>query len=67
MAAERMEELALKLVRMDRPALISALGALDCSFPIDFTEEYLDSISLERLKHIVLAASLRDCHCAESA
>lgn len=61
MVVGQMEELALKLSRMDRPDLISALESLNCDFPIDFTEEYLDSISLERLKHIVLAASLHAC------
>ena len=67
MIAGQMEELALKLARMDRPDLISALDALNCGFPIDFTEAYLDSISLERLKHIVLAASLRACRFADGA
>lgn len=67
MDSERMDELVIRLVHMDRPALIAALKAMDCGFPVDFTEEYLDSISLERLKHIVLVASLRDRHCAEIA
>ena len=67
MIAEQMEQLALKLAGMDRPDLIAALGALDCDFPMDFTEEYFDSISLERLKHIVLVASLHARNLADTA
>ena len=66
MVSEQMEQLALKLSGMDRPDLLAALGTLDCDFPIDFTEEYLDSISLERLKHIVLAATLHAHNLASS-
>ncbi len=31
---------------------------MDCGFRIDFSDEYLKSMSLERLRHVVLAASL---------
>ena len=67
MVVGQMEELALKLSGMDRTGLISALHALNCDFPIDFTEKYLNSISLERLKHVVLAVSLHAHNLADSA
>ena len=44
--------------KMDRDHLIETLRYLRCGFDLDFTDEYLGSISLERLRHILLAASL---------
>ena len=45
---------------MDRDELIRTLQGIRCPFKMDFTKEFLNSISLERLQHIVLAASLRE-------
>ncbi len=45
---------------MDREGLIETLRRMRCEFPMDFTDDYLASLSIERLKHIVLAASLHD-------
>ncbi len=53
------EQLAGELAVMDRQNLIGMLSSLDCGFQFDFTKEFLDSVSLERLRHIVLAASLQ--------
>jgi hypothetical protein len=41
---------------MDREELILVLRGMHCTFPMDFTEEYLQTVSVERLRHIVLAA-----------
>jgi len=43
---------------MNRAGLIRMLRRLDCDFELDFTDEFLADISLPRLRHIVLAASL---------
>jgi len=43
---------------MSRADLIAALRGLRCTFKLDFTQEYLHSASLDRLRHIYLAASL---------
>jgi hypothetical protein len=43
---------------MDREELILLLQGMRCTFPLDFTEEYLQSVSVERLRHIVLAVSV---------
>jgi hypothetical protein len=43
---------------MGRSELIALLRAADCAFRLDFTDEYLDSLSVERLRHIALAAKL---------
>jgi hypothetical protein len=59
-SAARPEQLAARIACMDRPSLVDTLHGLECSFKLDFSDEFLNSISLERLKHIVLAASLHD-------
>ena len=45
------------IARMDRPRLRDVLGQLDCGFALDFTQAFLRSVSLARLRHIVLAAA----------
>ena len=54
------ERMANRIGCMDRDALVAFLHRLKCEFPLDFTPEFLHSISLERLQHIVLAAALHD-------
>jgi hypothetical protein len=36
------------------------LHRLRCRFQLDFTDDFLESVSLERLRHIALAASLHE-------
>jgi hypothetical protein len=50
------EKLACTIASMNRESLARMLREMQCGFPMDFTDEYLDSLSLERLQHIVLAA-----------
>ena len=45
-----------EIAHMDRAALTVLLKGLDCPFALDFTEEYLGSLSIERLRHVVVAA-----------
>jgi hypothetical protein len=52
------EELAKVVAEMGRDALIVMLDRMRCTFPLDFTEEFLRSVSLEKLRHIVLSAGL---------
>lgn len=56
--ANQLEKLATKLATMNREALKKALQKMHCDFRLDFTDEFLDTISEERLRHIVLAAGL---------
>jgi len=58
MSGKTVDELAEELAHMDRRSLIRRLRSLRCSFELDFTDEFLQQISLERLRHIILAASL---------
>jgi len=62
MADSRLEQLAASLALQDRPTLIKILRSVRCSFPMDFTDEFLQTVSLERLRHIVLAAELHAHH-----
>ncbi len=55
------EKVACELARMPREQIVSTLRSLDCDFKIDFTDEYLGSLSLERLRHVALAACLHAC------
>jgi len=47
-----------RITTMNRAGLIRMLRRLDCDFELDFTDEFLADISLPRLRHIVLSASL---------
>ncbi len=60
MATRQQEIIASKIAAMRRPGLIRLLRSLDCGFRMDFSDDYLKSMSLERLRHVVLAASLHD-------
>ena len=58
MAGIKTENLMDRIRSMDREGLVRFLRNLDCDFPIDFTDEFLGSLSLGRLRHIILAAVL---------
>ena len=58
MQATEVDSLVNRIAVMDRQTLLCTLKGMECDFKIDFTDDFLNSISLERLKHIVLAASL---------
>ena len=55
---EEAEDLACRISAMGREELITLLKSMRCSFVLDFTEEYLASLPLDRLRHVVLAAAL---------
>ena len=50
------EKLASSIASLRKSELKSRLLGFKGSFKFDFTESYLDSLSAERLKHILLAA-----------
>jgi hypothetical protein len=51
-------DLLKRAAEMDRLQLIGMLRSLHCGFELDFTDEFLETVSLERLRHIVVAAAL---------
>ena len=59
MSADQVEQFINKIATMGRGDLIKALRRLDCHFKLDFTDEYLEGLSLERLRHVALAAMLQ--------
>ena len=53
------ENVAASIAMMDRYELQKELLRFQGSFKLDFTQEYLQSQTLERLRHILLAAKLQ--------
>lgn len=66
MDKDDLEQLVIDLASMDRPTLIGLLRTMPCNVPLDFTDDFLRVISIDRLRHITLAASLHrtDRKCA---
>jgi len=54
----RESQLIRRIAEMDRSSLIEALRGLECDFQLDFDEQFLASVSIERLRHILLAACM---------
>ena len=52
------EKLAASMAGMSRSQLKRKLLSIKTRFPLDFTEEFLDSLSSDKLRHILLAALL---------
>ena len=52
------ERIAVKLASMSRSQLKGSLRSLKTRFRMDFTDEFLDSLSKDKLCHILLAALL---------
>ena len=48
------------IASMKRPQLVSLLRRMRCGFDIDFSDDYINSMSLEHLRHIALATSMHD-------
>ena len=59
MQGPQVEALVKHIAEMDRAGLVRFLRKLDVEFTIDFSDEFLDTVSLARLRHITLAAALR--------
>jgi hypothetical protein len=55
MMQQSIEEVIQELATMDHAGLIQALMNLDCTFPVDFTLEYLRTLDDEKLRHLYLA------------
>jgi len=58
MDPEQSEEFAERLSAMDRQSLVRLLREVHCNFDLDFTDEFLRSISLGRLRHLAMGALL---------
>ena len=57
--AQQVEELITLVCAMDRAAIKRQLVGFRGDFPLDFTPEFLDTLPLERLRHIYVALCLQ--------
>jgi hypothetical protein len=57
--AHQVEELVCVVTALGREALIIQFHCYRASFPIDFTDAYLEGLSTERLRHLFLAMCLQ--------
>ena len=57
--AQQIDELVCVVSALDREALVQQFSCYRANFPLDFTQEFLTSTPLERLKHIFLAICLQ--------
>jgi hypothetical protein len=59
-ASDQTEELIGLVASLDRQTLIQQMGAYHGNFPLDFTPQFLEGLSLDRLRHIFLAVCLQN-------
>ena len=49
------DKIITELATMDRHALVNAIMNLECEFPLDFTDQYLLTLTEEKLRHLYMA------------
>jgi hypothetical protein len=59
------EDLICAVAVLDRDALVQQFQAYPSTFPIDFTSEFLQTVPLDRLRHIFLALCMQCQHVPE--
>ncbi len=60
MPAQSTEDIISGILVMTRPQLVSLLQETSCKFIVDFSVDYLNSLRLERLRHVALAVCLHN-------
>ncbi|MDB5175112.1 MAG: hypothetical protein JWO87_4007 [Phycisphaerales bacterium] len=60
--ADQVEELVCVISALDRAALAHQILEFRAAFPVDFTPEFLDSQSVERLRHLLFAMCVQAQH-----
>ncbi len=63
----QIEDLLCLVSALDRPALTQQFLNFQGSFPVDFTPEFLEGLSVERLRHILMALFLQNQHLPDAA
>lgn len=53
---EKIEEMANRVSKMDNAELIREIKSFKGRFELDFSEEHLSKLTIDRLMHILLAA-----------
>lgn len=59
LASQQIEELICVVSSMDKETLIEQFHQCPSRFPIDFTPEFFEDASVERLRHIFVAVCLQ--------
>jgi hypothetical protein len=62
LATDQVEEMICLVAAMDRAALVDQFRSYRATFPLDFTEQFLESAPLDRLRHIFVALCLQQQH-----
>ncbi len=57
--SHQVEELICLVSSLDKPTLTRQFLSFRGSFPVDFTPEFLNTLSIERLRHIFVALCLQ--------
>ncbi len=57
--ANQVEELICLVSALDRPTLVQQFQNYRAAFPVDFTPEFFEKTSIDRLRHIFLALCLQ--------
>ena len=55
----QVEELLLLVGGLDRPTLVRLFHAYPANFPVDFTNEFLQNLPIDRLRHLFVALCLQ--------
>lgn len=63
--AHQVEELICLVSAMDRPTLVRQFREFRGTFPVDFTDTFLQTTPVERLRHIFVALCLQCQHVPE--
>jgi hypothetical protein len=61
----QIEELICLVSALDRGALKRQFLSFRGNFPVDFTPDFLDKLSVDRLRHIFVALCLQNQHVPE--
>jgi hypothetical protein len=62
LATDQVEEMICLVAAMDRAALVDQFRSYCATFPLDFTDQFLQTAPLDRLRHIFVALCLQQQH-----
>ena len=57
-AKQYFEQTATSIAVLERPELKKRIKNFKGRFKLDFTDDYLDSLTIDRLRHVLLAAMI---------
>jgi len=65
LAQDQVEDLICLVAALDRPSLVRQIQVYRATFPLDFSDDFLRTIPLDRLRHIFVALCLQQQHVPE--